>query len=142
MASSENPSMRAADADREAVAERLRDALGEGRITLTEYDERLQRAYAAVTLADLAVLTTDLPAPAPAPTAGQGGSAEVRKSEARAVAKKWREWSSAAFVLVAIWLLTSIAAGGPLFFWPILPLGIWAMVLAAESIFGDEPGDS
>jgi hypothetical protein len=41
--------LRAGDADRERVAERLRLALDEGRLNLHEYDERLQEAYAAKT---------------------------------------------------------------------------------------------
>jgi hypothetical protein len=58
---------RAADADREAVAERLRIAAGEGRIDLAELDDRLERAYAARTYGQLQVLVADLPAhPVPA----------------------------------------------------------------------------
>ena len=53
--------MRAADADRQAVADKLRAALDEGRLDLHEYDERLQRAYAAKTYGDLDGLLTDLP---------------------------------------------------------------------------------
>ncbi|MCM0673767.1 DUF1707 domain-containing protein, partial [Micromonospora phytophila] len=56
--------MRAADADRQAVADRLRVAVDEGRLDLHEYDERLQRAYAARTYAELDLLLADLPAPA------------------------------------------------------------------------------
>jgi len=56
---------RAADADREAVAERLRIAAGEGRIELWELDERLGRAYTAKTYGELATLVADLPAQPP-----------------------------------------------------------------------------
>jgi Domain of unknown function (DUF1707) len=56
---------RAADADREAVAERLRIAAGEGRIELWELDERLGRAYTAKTYGELATLVEDLPAQPP-----------------------------------------------------------------------------
>ncbi|WP_431885184.1 DUF1707 SHOCT-like domain-containing protein [Micromonospora wenchangensis] len=58
--------MRAADADREATAERLRVALEEGRLDLHEYDERLQQAYGAKTYAELDTVLADLPAPASA----------------------------------------------------------------------------
>lgn len=53
---------RAGDADREAVAERLRVAAGDGRIDLAELDERLTQAYAAKTYGQLQVLVADLPA--------------------------------------------------------------------------------
>ncbi|MDL4777395.1 MULTISPECIES: DUF1707 SHOCT-like domain-containing protein [Thermomonosporaceae] len=52
---------RAADADREAVAERLRIAAGEGRIDLEELDERLSLAYGAKTHGQLRALVVDLP---------------------------------------------------------------------------------
>src|SRR5215218_2497400 len=54
-------SMRAADADRQAAAERLRAAMSEGRLDLLEYDTRLAAAYSAVTYGDLDQLFTDLP---------------------------------------------------------------------------------
>lgn len=57
-----NDAVRASDADRTAVADRLRVALDEGRLGVDEYDERLRLAYAAVTYADLKPLTADLPA--------------------------------------------------------------------------------
>jgi hypothetical protein len=53
--------LRASDADREAVSERLRVAVGDGRITLDELEERLERVYAAKTYAELDTLVLDLP---------------------------------------------------------------------------------
>jgi Domain of unknown function (DUF1707)/Cell wall-active antibiotics response 4TMS YvqF len=57
----EPPDVRASDADRDRVAEVLRDAAGEGRITVDELDERIDRAFAARTHGELAELTADLP---------------------------------------------------------------------------------
>jgi len=68
-------SQRAGDADREAVADRLRIAAGEGRIELWELDERLGQAYAARTYGQLAALVADLPAQ-PSLTSFPGLSAE------------------------------------------------------------------
>ncbi|UGY93197.1 DUF1707 SHOCT-like domain-containing protein [Streptomyces gobiensis] len=56
-----NPELRASHADREAVAERLREAAGDGRIDLEELEERLERAFAAKTYGELEPLTADLP---------------------------------------------------------------------------------
>jgi hypothetical protein len=53
--------LRASDADRERVAERLREAAGDGRLTMDELDERLDLVYAAKTYAELAPITHDLP---------------------------------------------------------------------------------
>ena len=59
---------RAGDADRQRVADQLLGALEEGRLTLTEYDERLVAAYGAKTYGDLAVITRDLPPPPAGPS--------------------------------------------------------------------------
>jgi hypothetical protein len=56
-----SPELRASDADRDAVAERLREAAGDGRLDLEELDERLDRAFAAKTYGELAPLIADLP---------------------------------------------------------------------------------
>jgi hypothetical protein len=53
--------LRASDADRERVAEVLREAAGDGRLTMDELDERLDAAYAAKTYAELEPVTHDLP---------------------------------------------------------------------------------
>lgn len=52
---------RASDTDRENTAEILRQAAGDGRITLDELDARLSDTFAARTYAELAALTDDLP---------------------------------------------------------------------------------
>ncbi|MFF4588837.1 DUF1707 domain-containing protein [Streptomyces sp. NPDC001388] len=56
------PDLRASDADRERVAEVLRDALAEGRLDLEEFEERLEQTYRARTYGELAPVTRDLPA--------------------------------------------------------------------------------
>ena len=54
--------LRAADADRAALATVLGEHMAAGRLTVGEYEERLGRAYTARTYGELAELTTDLPA--------------------------------------------------------------------------------
>jgi hypothetical protein len=67
--------LRASDADRERVANVLREAAGDGRLSMDELDERLDAVYAAKTYAELEPITHDLPdsgatyTPAPAPAA-------------------------------------------------------------------------
>jgi len=55
--------LRCSDAERERVAAFLRDQAVEGRLTPDELEERLERAYAAVTRGDLDRLVIDLPTP-------------------------------------------------------------------------------
>jgi hypothetical protein len=69
---------RAADADRDAVAERLRIAAGEGRIEPWELEERLGQAYRAKTYGELAALLADLPSSPPfMPFPGSGEGPET-----------------------------------------------------------------
>jgi DUF1707 SHOCT-like domain/Cell wall-active antibiotics response LiaF, C-terminal len=62
----EQPAVRASDAEREQAVAKLRDATAEGRLTLDEFSQRVEDAYAAKTQDALDSLTGDLPAPAAA----------------------------------------------------------------------------
>jgi hypothetical protein len=53
--------LRCSDAERDLVAEALRLAAGDGRLTLDELDERLEATYAARTYRDLEPVVADLP---------------------------------------------------------------------------------
>lgn len=55
--------LRVSDVEREATIATLRDAAGDGRVTLDEFADRAGAAYAATTLAELRALTSDLPVP-------------------------------------------------------------------------------
>jgi hypothetical protein len=57
----DRPELRASDADRDAVAETLRRSHLEGRLSVEELEERLDRAHHAVTLAELETVRADLP---------------------------------------------------------------------------------
>ncbi|CCB76608.1 conserved protein of unknown function [Streptantibioticus cattleyicolor NRRL 8057 = DSM 46488] len=80
--------LRASDADRDRIAEILREALAEGRLTAEEHSERLDAAYAARTVGELAPLVRDLPAhpadrtprpePAGYPPAAPAGEADTQ----------------------------------------------------------------
>ena len=55
------PSLRASHADRDRTVEVLRDAAGDGRLTASELDERVEAALTARTGRELDALTADLP---------------------------------------------------------------------------------
>ncbi|MCE7082123.1 DUF1707 domain-containing protein [Streptomyces sp. ST2-7A] len=75
--------MRASDADRDRVADILREALAEGRLDAEEHADRIDAVYRARTRAELEPLVRDLPAgqplapppPGPAPGAPAPGGA-------------------------------------------------------------------
>src|SRR5690348_18463061 len=56
-----DPRVRASDADRDRTAALLREHHAAGRLTAEEFNERLDKAYAAKTLGDLDQLLSDLP---------------------------------------------------------------------------------
>lgn len=60
--------LRVSDAERQAAAQRIGAAWAEGRLDDAEYDQRLARAFAAVTYGDLDALFTDLPGARPVPS--------------------------------------------------------------------------
>src|SRR3954469_22218585 len=71
-------SMRTSDAERQRVAEFLRDACGDGRLSPEELEERLDQLFAGSTVADIAVLVRDLP----------GGGAVIPRLDRRAAPRR------------------------------------------------------
>ncbi|MDF0370319.1 DUF1707 domain-containing protein [Streptomyces sp. KA12] len=65
--------IRASDADRDRIADILREAMAEGRLTVEEHAERVDLVYRAKTVGELEPLVQDLPAPGG--TARQGSPA-------------------------------------------------------------------
>ena len=87
MADRPQPELRASDADREATAERLRQACLEGRLDGDELDQRLGEAYAARWTSELERLTADVtPAPAAPPAPAPYGYAPAARREANGLA--------------------------------------------------------
>ncbi|ANP53774.1 hypothetical protein J2Z21_007933 [Streptomyces griseochromogenes] len=64
MRTEEPSALRASDADRDRVVDVLTAAVGDGRLTTEEHEERMAAALSARTLGDLAPLTADLPSEA------------------------------------------------------------------------------
>ncbi|WP_020502182.1 DUF1707 SHOCT-like domain-containing protein [Sciscionella marina] len=111
--------MRASDAEREAVAGRLADAMGEGRLDLAEYEHRLDRANQAVTTDELDALHGDLPR----------SRAELDREERHAWRAEWSYFLGGSVLLTAIWGGICLAHGELRSFWPGIPIGIWALIL-------------
>jgi hypothetical protein len=144
--------MRASDADRERIAALLRDNYAAGRLTSDEFNERLDKAYAAKTLGDLNALTTDLPAPdLPASDlssypggAGQppqpvqpggpvmGGSGRFSPAWRAAVGS----YVSISLVCFVVWLLSGANSN----LWFLWPVGIFGAGLIGRWVTGAPPG--
>lgn len=138
--------LRAADADRSAVATVLGEHMAAGRLTVTEYEDRLARAYAAKTYGDLDALTVDLPSSSPArrPDTGATRSTEVAHRGRGVQAHAWQAWLRTSLIVVTIWLVTVLASWQLSYFWPIWVIGPWGAVLLAQTLTGgghDRPRD-
>jgi hypothetical protein len=94
--------LRAADRDREAIADMLRQQHLAGRLESDEFQERVDRAYAAKTYADLDALIADLP-----------GEQQDRSSR--------HLWRWPAFALLPL-VIAVVAFGHGHFFWFAIPL--------------------
>lgn len=128
------PDMRAADSDRDQIAERLADALAEGRLDLGEYDTRLQQAMTAKTLGELERIVDDLPLSKAQLERERLAAEERRRNAARkAMLDRWRGWLGIAVLLNVIWLFTVINSGFEFqTYWPAIPLGIMAVINLAH----------
>lgn len=143
--------MRASDADRERVAERLREAVGEGRLTLDECDERLRGVWAAKTFGELDQFLVDLPAPATAehsqvvPATSPKAPVPPSRHEPtlklpRWIAALWGLWLAVVLVNLVIWFLVVIGTGELVYFWPMWVAGPWGAVnLALTIVFPPRP---
>ena len=134
--------MRAADADRQKVADQLKSALDEGRLSLHEYDDRVKEAYAARTYADLLGLVTDLPTPGlRAEEVSARRQAELRR-EARklpmALMVLWTIWGAVAAVNLVVWVLVDMTVDGEVYLWPVWLLvpgtALWAVTVGVQTM--------
>lgn len=123
-------SMRAGTRDRDATAQTLQNAYAEGRLTSDEHDERLSKCYQAVTLADLAALTADLPAtdgaakpaaPAAAVETLSPATAWSGASYGKTLKGLWLGWAALSVFMIFIWAFSGMG-----YFWP-----IWVIVPTA-----------
>jgi hypothetical protein len=120
--------LRTSDSEREQVAEILRAAMTEGRLTLAEGEERLGAGYAAKFRDELAPLTADLP--------GGGRQALADTPQARAATRRDLRRHAGfvtvvAVVLTGLWVLSEAH-----FFWPIIPLAFLFLGLLRHARYG------
>ena len=123
---------RASHADREQVVGILKAAFVQGRLTADELDERVGQALAARTYADLAALTTDLPAdpapdraPAPVPTPPP---APARRPHNTAASRAVKAGAGAIGAMVIAVIAAGVVVGQPVVF---VFIAVFMVVLAA-----------
>jgi hypothetical protein len=140
-----DPRIRASDADRDRTAEFLREHLAAGRLTTEEFQERLDKAYAAKTLGELDELLADLPGidlyklpDAGLPRhRGRNGIPPLPWLMAPGrVSAAWGSWFTASLIAFVVWLLS----GHPGNLWFLWVAGPYGVVLLGRWISGGPPG--
>jgi hypothetical protein len=156
-----DPKLRASDADRDHVAEQLREHCATGRLTMDEFGDRLERCYAAQTYGDLDALVEDLPPPNPYADLPVPVSADHLRVEGVRHAPisdrdhrdhgdqhghdwhgAWAAWASASVICWAIWLATVLSGGGVAAVWPVWVTVPWGGVLLAQELGDWRPSAS
>jgi hypothetical protein len=140
-----DPRLRASDADRDRTVELLREHHAVGRITAEEYDERMNKVFAAKTLGELDELLADLPAidlyklPSagirPARRGSSGKRLDLRAGPSLSpLIAPWSTWATGSASLVAIWVVMGMTLGGLAWVpWFALIVGPWALRLMMRS---------
>jgi hypothetical protein len=114
--------MRAGNEDREKVVAHLNTAFAEGRLDVSELDERVAAAYRAKTMGELVPLTADLPAQyAASPVRRPAPQPPARPAEHHEGARWAPVGGGLAIFLVnvLIWAAVSVGTGDFIYFWPI-----------------------
>ncbi|RBQ22091.1 hypothetical protein DP939_05395 [Spongiactinospora rosea] len=143
MASS--PEMRASDSDRDRIAGMLREHYAQGRLSVEEFDERLERLYASKTYGELQVITADLPdIDMRSYTAGRELEKQAKQADKKAQKEKdslrgaWAGWAAVSGVNWVIWFIISLTGEGGVYPWPLWIMGPWGVILLVNTVFGQE----
>ncbi len=124
--------LRASDQDREHIVRLLGEHMSAGRLSLAEFEERVEVAYAATHMADLDRMMVDLPAiqtRSTTPTARASGAQawlDLRHGP-------WGTWLFVGAICLMIWLMTSVASREVLYFWPVWVIGPWGVAILSRT---------
>jgi hypothetical protein len=144
-----DPRIRASDADRDRTAALLREHHAAGRLTAEEFNERLDKAYAAKTLGDLDQLLSDLPGidlyHLPDHSVERRGRTNfglpwlLAPRATGAISPAWRAawgtWVTVSLVALLAWLLS----GHPANLWFLWVAGVYGVVLGGRWVSGRPP---
>ncbi|MCK2215107.1 DUF1707 domain-containing protein [Actinomadura sp. ATCC 31491] len=131
--------MRASDADRDRVAAVLREHTAQGRITMDEFNERLEQLYKSKTYGELAKLTSDLPdVDLRHRQLAKAEQAPAKRAANHAGMKAaWGAWAMASGINWVIWLIVSVSSGELIYPWPMWVMGPWGVILLISTVFGN-----
>lgn len=118
--------LRVSDAERRDMVQVLRHHFEEGRLSLSEYEERTEQAYSARVYADFEGLVDDLPVPAggPKPPVAPRQMPGKQTNSTPAFRAHLNVYLVVSAFLVFVWAFTSRG-----YFWPAWPMAGWGIAL-------------
>lgn len=133
--------VRASDAERERVVAELQQNYMAGRITIREFEARLDRVFAAMTLAELSAVTRDLPAPRSGRRFHRAASRRQKARSRQASTRRRRQLSRktvnhllaltvVTVFLAGLWLVLGVGV----FWWSIWVMGTWAYLIVQMAL--------
>jgi Flp pilus assembly protein TadB len=128
-------SLRASDADRDAVTDRLREAAGEGRLEPEELEQRVDAALRARTYGELGRLVADLPGGREVPWRRQSR----RPARPVLVATGLVAAATLAVAAVALAVLVVLAVAALAAVWWIVCIIFWAVLCRSRRRLGPGP---
>jgi hypothetical protein len=123
--------IRASDADREQVAEALREHFAAGRLSEDELSDRIDAVYTATTVQELDQLRGDLPSLPASPRASRAELAATRAELRGHLLQRAGGAFSPFLACTVIWT----ASGADSAFWPVWLL-IFPLVFLARNVWG------
>ena len=109
--------LRVSDAERATAQERLRRAVGDGQLTLQEFDVRVTSVWAARTRGELVRLTADLPEPPEPPPAPGRRPVFSDSGGGTAMRVLTTIWACVVAINLVVWATVSLANAEFLYPW-------------------------
>lgn len=114
--------LRVSDEERREIAQLLRRHYEEGRLTLTEFEERTEQAFGARVYGDFNGILDDLPVPAGVPRPPLAPPSAAPSEERARFQEHLTVYLVVMGFLVLVWWFTSRG-----YFWPFWPMAGWGI---------------
>lgn len=124
--------IRAGDRERERTATDLGQGLAQGYLPMAEYEDRLGRAFAARSAAELDDLVADLPVGRLRQNDPRRRAAQIRAARL-SVRIHVAAYLAGALLMLGIWLAVGLGGGG-WYFWPVWPIMGWGIGVVSHAI--------
>jgi len=132
MTAPDTTSTRAGDREREKTASDLGLALAQGYLDMTDYEQRVQSAFAAGTRDELRALTADLPVVNLRRNDPRRRDAHARAAR-RSAAVHLAAYIVGSLLMLGIWLAVGLTGGG-WYFWPVWPIMGWGIGVVSHTL--------